>query len=214
MTSDGFYGISLGPDLVLGISGTMTGSSQYATGRVTGSATLADNGILVNQTYSQPLCPWAAPTVAAGSEAWMNPETMSYPSTFTGSVFVHAGPNALPGRTTWYHLCLQNSVRGESPTVSIPLPSAVRVKLPVSCTVNIDTPTVQFGQIDASVASGQLMRVQQSTITTSCTSVDDGGSGTNRMPVTLSAQGTVGDVSNSLALGMPRILSRWLISLV
>lgn len=82
---------------MLGISGTMTGSSQYATGRVTGSATLADNGILVNQTYSQPLCPWAAPTVAAGSEAWMNPETMSYPSTFTGSVFVHAGPNALPG---------------------------------------------------------------------------------------------------------------------
>ena len=107
----------------------------------------------------------------------------------------------LPGRTTWYRLCLQIQCEyGESPTVSIPLPSAVRVVLPVSCTVNIDTPTVQFGQIDASVASGQLMRVQQSTITTSCTSVDDGGSGTNRMSVTLSAQGTVGDVSNSLAL--------------
>ncbi len=105
-----------------------------------------------------------------------------------------------PGRTTWYHLCLQNSVRGGVPHGLYSLPSAVRVKLPVSCTVNIDTPTVQFGQIDASVASGQLMRVQQSTITTSCTSVDDGGSGTNRMPVTLSAQGTVGDVSNSLAL--------------
>ncbi|MDT1858247.1 RNA-directed DNA polymerase, partial [Acinetobacter baumannii] len=76
-----------------------------------------------------------------------------------------AGPNALPGTYNVVPLVFAKfSAWGSPPTVSIPLPSAVRVKLPVSCTVNIDTPTVQFGQIDASVASGQLMRVQQSTI--------------------------------------------------
>ena len=61
-TSDGFYGIPLGPDLVLGISGTMTGSTQYTGGRVDGSATLSDSGLTVNQTYPEPLCLWGAPT--------------------------------------------------------------------------------------------------------------------------------------------------------
>ena len=140
------------------------------------------------------------PPAGQGATA-MTPVTMSYPSTFTGSVFIHAGPNAVAGTYNVVPLVFTKfSAWGSRPTVSIPLPSAVRVVLPTSCTVNIDTPTVQFGQVDASVASGQLMRVQQSTITTSCTSVDDGGSGTNRVSVTLSAQGTVGDVSNSLAL--------------
>ncbi|MBX4519618.1 RNA-directed DNA polymerase [Klebsiella pneumoniae] len=200
-TSDGFYGIPLGPDLVLGISGTMTGSTQYTSGRVNGSATLADNGVTASQTYPLSRCPWAAPTTTtSGTQTSV---TMSYPSSFTGSVFIHAGPNAVAGTYNVVPLVFAKfsaNTWGSPPTVSIPLPSAVRVVLPTSCTVNIDTPTVQFGQIDASVASGQLMRVQQSTVTTSCTSVDDGGSGTNRVSVTLSAQGTVGDVSNSLAL--------------
>ena len=200
-TSDGFYGIPLGPDLVLGISGTMTGSTQYTSGRVNGSATLADNGVTASQTYPLSRCPWAAPTTStSGTQTSV---TMSYPSSFTGSVFIHAGPNAVAGTYNVVPLVFAKfsaNTWGSPPTVSIPLPSAVRVVLPTSCTVNIDTPTVQFGQIDASVASGQLMRVQQSTITTSCTSVDDGGSGTNRVSVTLSAQGPVGDVSNSLAL--------------
>lgn len=200
-TSDGFYGIPLGPDLVVGISGTMTGSTQYTTGLVTGSATLADSGLTVSQTYPQPLCPWAAPTLSASSPlVEVSPATMSYPSTFIGSVFIHAGPNAVAGTYNVPPLVFAKfNAWGSTPTVPLPLPSTVSV-VSTSCTVNIDTPTVQFGQIDAAVASGQLMRVQQSTITTSCTSVDDGGSGTNRVSVTLSAQGTVGDVSNSLAL--------------
>ncbi|MCJ3068692.1 RNA-directed DNA polymerase [Klebsiella pneumoniae] len=200
-TSDGFYGIALGPDLVVGISGTMTGSTQYTTGLVTGSATLADSGLTVSQTYPQPLCPWAAPTLSASSPlVEVSPATMSYPSTFIGSVFIHAGPNAVAGTYNVPPLVFAKfNAWGSTPTVPLPLPSTVSV-VSTSCTVNIDTPTVQFGQIDAAVASGQLMRVQQSTITTSCTSVDDGGSGTNRVSVTLSAQGTVGDVSNSLAL--------------
>ncbi|HHB9141584.1 TPA: reverse transcriptase domain-containing protein [Klebsiella pneumoniae] len=66
-TSDGFYGIPLGPDLVLGISGTMTGSTQYTGGRVDGSATLSDSGLTVNQTYPEPLCLCVGPNLPCRS---------------------------------------------------------------------------------------------------------------------------------------------------
>lgn len=202
-TSDGYVGILIAPDVVLGLTGTARGSftdrNNAATG-VTG-VTRTYVGTWTNQgqfsvtpgngTYHV----WCGGTVNNRIIVASN----LTPVVYDGTWFVHAGPNAALGTYTTPGISLSRVSADSIPATPIVLPGVIKVGLPTDCTVSLQNPTVDFGAVQQNSGVDVLLGFFQTRLNINCSLVD-GGPGMDTAAMTISFTGTTGRWTDALAL--------------
>jgi len=181
-TTDGYTGVQIAPDVALGLTGTATGPNDTSTS-IQRLATWSETG-----AYA-PTYPNYSGYTWCGRQARADEIKSPSTATFSGSWFIHAGPAARPGTYSYSGLLLSRLGASTWPlpakTVVVPAGS-ITVRPPTSCTVGLDAPTVKYGTVADTDVSNSSLSVQHSRLTTNCSSVHDGGTGTGRVTTSLS----------------------------
>ncbi|MGJ5719058.1 hypothetical protein ACSBQN_00225 [Morganella sp. B601] len=197
VTSDGYSGMTIANDVVLGLTGTATGptSPDDRTSVVLG--TWSEKGAYSTDFPNyDPRFIWCGRLFAANTTVVVYND----PAQFVGSWFVHAGPLAALGTYPNKPLALSRLARslGSAPSTIIVPAGTVTVQPSTSCTVSSPDPNVQFGEVPARPGEDtQVLADYQSSIGVSCTSIHPGDE--NNIKISFSTT-TPGRYTDTVAL--------------
>lgn len=198
-TSDGYTGLFVGNDIVLGITGTATGTTAEATPTyVTGTWTTTGGFSVIGTSPGV----WCAPNPINVLNVYISGRAKS--AAFNGTAFIHAGPLASPGTytTRGIELRIQNG-NSQFSTYSGPstlvLPGRIYVGSS-ECTTSFADPMVNFGTVQQNSTDTQVLGYFQSALNINCSAVADSGTGSGTAAMTLSFSGTKGRYTDTVAL--------------
>lgn len=191
-TSDGYHGISIGPDIVLGLRGNAISTGDKGAGLYAG--VWSDRGVYSETGADRRAnALWCAGVPATPEVIYRPTSTQSF--SFSGHAFVHAGPLAPPGVYNTPALRLHRSDNYEG-THLVPLTEAGTITIKdSSCTVSFANPALDFGLRQQAKGVDVVLGFQQTQLDINCPYV---ASGTAAMSVSFS--GTKGRWTNTLAL--------------
>lgn len=192
VTSDGFYGVTIGPDIVLGLTGNAQSTGEQGVGPYGG---VWDSYGQYTETSANPRASaaWCA-GVPSAQTTLIRPNTAQTFS-YSGIAFIHAGPMAPPGVYTVPALLLSRSENYQG-THLVPLTEAGTITIRSSiCTVSFANPALDFGLRQQAKGVDVVLGFQQTQLDINCPYV---ASGTAAMSVSFS--GTKGRWTNTLAL--------------
>lgn len=197
-TSDGYSGMLLAPDVVVGITGTLSGDVVTSVGTHSQSkTTLNETGQRTSSTHPGPdLAPWCAYSITG--YRYTPTYTSHTDSTFVGSVFIHAGPLAEPNKTynvpTLYFSMWPGNTNKQRLNYSlVPFASTVTVLPPLDCTISVQDPVVNFNRVQQKNVDRTELARYASLLTVSC-------SAGPAVPMTITASGKMGRWTDTLAL--------------
>lgn len=196
-TSDGWVGIKIATDVVLGLTGTATGSYYLDSDPIKSTTgTWSDQGVFTVSSPNSYGSTWCGGTFTAIRT--YSQKNLSLPATFTGTVFIHAGPNAIPGTYAIPGLTLSRTAVQEwvfpSPTYLLQ-PGSITIVPSTACTVSLQNPSVNFGVVSQSTSDNQILGFFPSQLNINCDLVIGGTA-----PMSLSFTGTQGRYTDTLAL--------------
>lgn len=206
VTSDGWYGYSIAPDIVLGISsGTISGGyydSKRPAEAYNSAGAWSALGIYTQvsgyMSTDRDWCGTSSPNITS-----ITSKSLEIPSIIQGNLFVHAGPKAKPGTYTIPSLYLTRVVGGSWGTSGAKILSStqtITVRAPTDCTISTPDPIVDFGVVQQNPNDNQLIKTEHSILTINCSAVDDGGDDSRTAPMTLSFSGVRGRWVDTLAM--------------
>lgn len=191
-TTDGYVGIAIAPDVVMGLDGSAQGGFLIGTGiEATAVGTWGAKG-----HYS------ATSPSGYGSGSWcgaviQNTEQIKWNASqyprFSGSYFIHAGPAAVPGVYSTPYITLSRAAN--MPVyIDMVLPGTVTV-LGNDCTVSMQNPVVDFGTVQQKSGIDALLGFFPSGLNINCS-----GTNTNTAAMEVSFTGTQGRWTDTLAV--------------
>lgn len=197
-TSDGYVGVSIAPDVVMGLTGTAEGTYTTGAGFVNRSVgSWGDKG----QYSVTPSLPDSTGTWCGGvvtQRVAIMPWKESNNPVFKGTYFIHAGPQASAGTYPTPRLELARLANPQSATPMV-LEGTITVQDPTDCTVSLQNPTVDFGTVQQNSGIDVLLGYFPSNLNINCSLVN-GGTGTNTAAMAISFTGTSGRWTDTLAL--------------
>ncbi|WP_447874512.1 hypothetical protein [Serratia fonticola] len=197
-TSDGWVGIKIATDVVLGLTGTATGSYYIDSNPIiNATGTWTDQGVFTVSPPNSYSLTWCGGTNSSSLQNYSEKNRL-LPASFTGTVFIHAGPNAAPGTYTVPGLTLSRMINEgwsyPSPTYLFQSGS-ITVTSSTVCTISLQDPSVNFGSVQQNNGDNQLLSVFPSQLNINC----DSAPGVSK-PMSISFTGLIGRYTDTLAL--------------